>query len=90
MWDEDPKWQEGHWRVIVGLLKVTVAFAAGLSLVFGIWDPLVYVLTVFGTAIGVLFVTWVVPMWLLGKLIEQCVCVTANWRREKDLNHRAN
>ncbi len=90
MWEEDPRWQEGHWRLVVGSLEVTVAFAVGVGLIFGIWDPLVSVLTIFGTAIGVLFVAWVMPMWLLGKLIERFARVTAHWRREKDLNHRAN
>lgn len=90
MWEEDPRWQAGHWRAVVIVLKWAVASAAGLSLVFGDWNPLVPLLTVLGSVGGLLFVAWVVPMWLLGKLIEQCARVTANWQREKDLNHRAN
>lgn len=69
MWDEDPKWQEGHWRTVVWGLKAMVAFAALLSLVFGSWEPLVSVLTGLAAVVGVLFLAWVVPMWLLGQLI---------------------
>ena len=69
MWDEDPRWQEGHWRTVVQGLKAVVAFAAVLSLVFGSWEPLVSVLTGLAAVVGVLFFAWVVPMWLLGNLI---------------------
>jgi hypothetical protein len=90
MWDEDPRRQEGHWRTVAILLKVTVAFAAGLSLVFGIWEPLVSALTTLGGAVGLLFVAWVVPMWLLGKMIEQLARVANSLRREKSLKPRPN
>lgn len=67
MWDENPAWHEAHWRTVVGSLKVIVAIAAGLSLVCGDWEPLVSVLGGLAAVVGVLFVAWVVPMWLLGK-----------------------
>ena len=69
MWDENPAWHEAHWRTVVGALEATVVIAAGLSLLFGDWEPLVSVLSILATTVGVLFVAWVVPMWLLGKAI---------------------
>lgn len=71
MWDEDPNWQEGHWHTVVWGLKAVVAFAALLSLVFGSWEPLGSVLAGLAAVVGVLFLAWVVPMWLLGQLIER-------------------
>lgn len=83
MWDEDPKWQEGHWRTVVWGLKATVAFAALLSLVFGSWEPLVSVLAGLAAVVGVLFLAWVVPMWLLGRFVKLVAKSLAHFQRKK-------
>lgn len=87
MWDENPKCHEGYWRLIVVLLKSGVVVAAGLSLVFGIWDPLVSLLSSLATIFGVLFVAWVVPMWLLGKVITVICRARQSAGSQNQLNH---
>lgn len=69
MWDEDPKVHQANWRTVIWALKATVVLAAGLSLAFGSWEPLVSVLAGLAAVVGVLILAWVVPMWLLGQLI---------------------
>jgi hypothetical protein len=73
MWDEDPKVHEAHWRTIVLSLRAAVALAAGLSVVFGTWEPLLGLLRVLGIATATLLVCWVAPMWLLGAVINRFV-----------------
>ena len=90
MWEEDSKWQEGHWRTVVVLLKVAVGFAALMSLGYGTWEPLVSVLVGLATVVGILFAAWVVPMWLLGKTLEQLARLTTRLRRGKSLKPGSN
>lgn len=90
MWEEDPKWQEGHWRTVVWGLKAVVVFAALLSLVFSSWEPLVSVLAGLAAVVGVLFLAWVVPMWLLGKVVDQLARIATGLRREKSLKPGSN
>lgn len=71
MWDEDPKVHQANWRTVVWALKATVVLAAGLSLLFGSWEPMVSVIAGLAAVVGVLFVAWVVPMWLLGTVINR-------------------
>lgn len=87
MWEEDPRWQEGHWRTVVWGLKAVVAFAALLSLGFSSWEPLVSVLAGLAAVIGVLFLAWVVPMWLLGNVINRFARAS---ELEKSLKPRPN
>jgi ABC-type sugar transport system permease subunit len=70
MWDEDPKVHEAHWWTIVWLLKAAVALAAGLSLGFATWEPMLGLLRVLGITAATLLVCWVAPMWLFGKLVS--------------------
>lgn len=90
MWEEDPRWQEGHWRAVVWGVKALALSAALLSLVFGSWEPLVSVLAGLVAVVGVLFLAWVVPMWLLRKVIDQLARVASSLRREKSLKPSTN
>ena len=90
MWDENPKWQEGLWRALVRMLKATILFALGLSLLFGDWDPLFSLLAKLATFFSVLFVAWVVPMWLLGKVITAICRSRQSAGSQNQLNHHPN
>lgn len=73
MWDEDPRVHDSNWRALVWLLKSAVVLAAGLSLVFGTWEPLLGLLGTLGVTVGALVFCWAAPMWLLGQLINRFV-----------------
>ena len=71
MWDEDPRWQEGNYRLILGSLRVAFIVGAVLGLVFATWEPLLQFCYLVGAAVGSLFVVWVLPVWLFGKLVDK-------------------
>ncbi len=87
MWDEDPRWQEANYRWLVGSLKVAIALCAILSLLFQSWEPLLGLLGILAFGVGVLFLVWVAPMWLLGYSIELLAKGWARFRARKDLKH---
>lgn len=87
MWDEDPKVHEGNWRTITWSLKAAVALAAGLSLVFGTWEPLLGLMRVLEITVATLLVCWVAPMWLLGTVINRFARAS---EPEKSLKPRPN
>ncbi len=69
MWEEDPRWQEAHYRLVVGLLVFTLLIGNLLALVLQDWELFQY--TWYGVALVVApILAYGVIMWLIAQAVR--------------------
>jgi hypothetical protein len=84
MWDEDPRFQEAHWRFVRGSFIALLVLAALLSLITWGWSPLKYLLGVFAVVFGALCL-YGGAVWLLAHSIKLTLKGFQHFRRNRKI-----
>ncbi len=89
MWEEDPKWQQAKYRILVCLGFVTVPVLIFLSLWLDNWSP---ALAVLGT-LGILFAAlciYAALVWIIGNSIKVLWMLVCKLRQKQDFLNKAD
>ncbi len=67
MWEENPKWQQANYRLLVWSIAVGVIFGFFISLWSGDWQPYETFLEALGVILAALCI-YAAVIWVIGKL----------------------
>ena len=85
MWDEDPRFQEAHYRFVVGSAGVITLLATLLSIVFWDWEFLQYWFTWLGVIVGALSL-YAASVWLIGHSLRLIIRFVRRLARKRNLD----
>jgi hypothetical protein len=81
MWEEDPRWQQGNYRLLVGSAFVGLLGSFVISLFSGDWEIFQVFLEVLGVILAALCV-YAAIVWTLAHLVMKI------WRAFRKLGHK--
>ena len=78
MWDEDPRYQQAHYRLLVWTVVVGTFGGLCVSLWTGDWGPYQTFLEVLGVILAALCI-YAALVWTVGHGVAKLVTIAKNW-----------
>ena len=84
MWEEDPRWQQGNYRLLVSAVAIGVVGGFVVALWSGAWQPYQAFLEVLGVIVAALCV-YAALVWAVGHLALNLWNVVKKPRHKQDV-----